>query len=239
MDFFSNSYGSQTQSPYFSSRRSTYSARGTAKRRGIIRRRQLRVPIYKSLASKANDSVIVCRTVQRNVTTSADIGWGFGWSPTYLWVNGASDTAIPGAADITSLYDVCRVKKVECNIMFDFNGYEVSATGTVGLPIVYTAFDPTTNANPTQSSIQQMATTKINMIGDARDGNRVVRNIYPRLQQSQSGAVMIYQSNQWVETGSDIPYNGLALYVDMINISNPNRNAMFVFKIYYECKITK
>lgn len=195
--------------------------------------------MYKSIVARARDSVIVCRTVQRNITTSADLGIGFGWSPTYLWFNGVPDTAIPGASDLTNLYDVCRVRKVECNIMFDFNGYEVSATGTVGLPVVYTAYDPTTNASPTQSSIQQMATTRINMIGDARDGNRVVRTIYPRAQQTQGGATLLYSTNQWVETGSDIPYNGLALYVDMINISNPNRNAMFVFKIYYECKVTK
>lgn len=198
-----------------------------------------RVPMYKSVGSRVTDSVIVCRTVQANYNTSADTALGLGWSPTYMWINGVSSIAIDGAADITGLYDVCRVRKVEVNLMVDYNSENASYNGTVGLPIVYTAYDPTDNASPTASSIRQYATLNINMMGDARVGNRVVRTIYPRLQQSQGGYSIINAQNQWVETGSDIPYNGIKIYMDQIGISNPNRYYMIVCKIYYECKISK
>lgn len=156
-----------------------------------------------------------------------------------MWINGVSTTAIDGASDITNLYDVCRVRKVEVNIMLDYNVHEASSTTSVGLPIVYTAFDPTDNATPTQQSIKQYATCRIDMMGDARNGNRVIRTFYPRLQQSQGSYSIINPMNQWVETGSDIPYNGAKIYMDQIGISNPNRYYMIVCKIYYECKISK
>lgn len=195
--------------------------------------------MYRSLASRGNDSVIVCRTVQANYNTSADAALGIGWSATYMWINGVSTTSIDGATDITNLYDVCRVRKVEVNICLDYNVHEASSTTSVGLPIVYTAYDPTDNATPTQQSIKQYATCKMSMMGDARVGNRVVRTFYPRLQQSQGSFSIVNPMNQWVETGSDIPYNGCKIYMDQIGISNPNRYYMIVCKIYYECKISK
>lgn len=195
--------------------------------------------MYKSLSSRGNDVAIVCRTVQANYNTSADAALGLGWSATNMWINGVSTTSIDGATDITNLYDVCRVRKVEVNVMIDYNVHEAAATTSVGLPIVYTAFDPTDNAAPTSSSIRQYATCKIHMMGDARVGNRVVRTYYPRLQQSQGSYSIVNPMNQWVETGSDIPYNGCKIYMDQIGISNPNRYYMIVCKIYYECKISK
>lgn len=220
-------------------RRSQYSARGFTKRAKAIQRYRKRTPLYKSVSSRINDAVIVCRTVQSNHNTTADVTIGLGWSATNMWVNGISSYAIDGASDITNLYDIVRIKKVEVNILLDYNVHEVTATSSAGLPIVYTAFDPTDNAPPTAASIKQYATCKMEMMGDARVGNRVTRTFYPRLQNTQSSYAIINPLNNWVESGSDIPYNGCKIYMDQIGVSNPNRYYMIVCKIYYECKISK
>lgn len=224
-----------------SSRRSIYSSRGKRLRTARIGRSRARMPMYKSISARTLDSVIVCRTVQRSINTTADVAWGFGFSPTYLWINGVQDVAVPGASDLTNIYDICRVAKVQCNIMFDFNVLDATA-GAGSLPVVYTAYDPTDNNTPTLSSIQQMATNRIHMVGDARNGNRITRTIYPKVRTTQStgtSSIMLTNQNQWQETGGDNPYNSLMLYVDFISSPQSARAMVCVFKIYYECKLAK
>lgn len=195
--------------------------------------------MYRSIASRAKDSVIVCRTAQNTTNTGADYAIGIGASPANIWINGLSSIGYAGATDISSLYDICRVIKMEVSLMWDFNTSDVSSTGTAGMPIVYTAFDPTDNAQPTLSTIQQYASTRVSCVGDAKTGNRIVRTIYPRCQQLQSGMTIIQEKNPWVETISDIPYNGLKIYIDYIGTPNTNRIFMYTIKVWLECKVTK
>lgn len=238
---FSGSFPSysQSQSGALTGRRGVYSARGRFMRAARFATGRRRLPMYRSIASRARDSVIICRTAQNNYVTSADAALGIGCSLQNVWINGVSTIGYAGASDIYNLYDVARVVKFTVDIMFDYNSADVSNTGTPGLPIVYTAFDPTDNSAPTLNSISQYSTCRIAMVGDAKNGNRVTRTVYPKLQQTQGAVALLTNANQWVETASDIPSNGLKVLIDHIGTPNVNRYYMIVVKVWIECKIAK
>lgn len=177
----------------------------------------------------------ITRAVRYSVAFSADVALGFGVSPTYLWINNTSTVALDGAADMTSMFDLCRVKKIEMIILPAANVHELSldvvGTQFKNIPYVYIANDKSDSSNPTQASIMQM------------DGLRITSLDHPIRHTIYSPKCMSASSVQstaatWVATGSDVPFNGVKLVMDITTPSNYTE-ANINFIVTFECKDCK
>lgn len=137
---------------------------------------------------------------------------------------------------MTSMFDVCRVKKIEMIILPAANVHELAldvvGTQFKNIPYVYIANDRTDSGNPTQSSIMQMDGLRITSL------DKPVRHtIYnPRCMTGTN--VQAGNNSTFVNTGSDVPFNGIKLIMDITTASNYSE-ANINFIVTFECKDCK
>jgi len=184
-------------------------------------------------APRASGVSLVKRTVSYDHSFNVDAAYGFGFSPTYLWVNGSATTAIVSASDITNLYDCVRVKYVDVIITPFCNVHEyavdTATTGIRNIPILYMAEDKTDSSVPNINTLLQEDTLKVDML------DKVIRHrCYPRIN-TGSDTINLSYGKQWIVAGSDIPANGIKMYIDTIN-AQTYAGVRFNFIITYECK---
>lgn len=182
---------------------------------------------------KSPNAVIVKRCVRYNFDLTTDFAGGFGFSPTNLWLNGVSSTAIDGASDITNLFDACRVVKVEMVLLPSCNSLDYAnvVTTTRNIPYAYIAADKNDSTAPNQASILQFDNLHVTSM------DHVIRyTCYPKTK--SEGAIILSRSN-WVLTGVDQPYFGIKLYIDNTTTNQANAGGSINFIIHYECKDSK
>lgn len=192
------------------------------------------VPRY--LKYSPANTTIVKRGVRFSSDFSVDGNQGFGFSATYLWVNGASSIAIDGAADMTNLYDSCRVKMVEMILLPSANVHDISmdsgTSGSRNVPYLYIAPDYATSGSTTIASMLQMDGLTIHSFDKA-----IKRKFYPKLATSGSSGIILPASS-YVQTGTDVPYFGIRWYADTAT-AMPYVSYSVNFIIHYECKNCK
>lgn len=205
---------------------STSSSYVPAKRSKLPKRRIPRGPRVGGVA-------LVKRSVYYDTTFNVDLAAGFGFSPTYLWVNGSAATAIGQASDISNLYDLVRVKYVDIIICPNANVHETAVdsltTGARNIPVVYMAEDKSDNDVPNINTLLQHDTLKVDML------DKVIRHrIYPRIN-TGSNTINLSYGKQWIVSGSDIPANGFKMYIDTLT-AQTYLGCRINFIITYECK---
>lgn len=189
-------------------------------------------------AFSSNTCIIPC-TVEHDVDLTADISRGFGFSAINLWINGVATTPIPGATDITALFDLVRVKKVEITIIPGANELSFPAstvtTGVQNIPYVLEAYDPTDSTNPSANNVRELATCRSHRLDQI-----IRRTIYPCLKDA-SGIVNVGQSRKdtFTQSGSDLPWFGWKVYADMVTNVWTYNTCRFSFKVFYECRQSK
>lgn len=182
---------------------------------------------------------IVKRCVYYDATLNVDLAAGFGFSPTNLWVNGASSTAITSASDMTNMYEFVRIKKVDMIITPYANVHEYTVdtvtTGARNIPIIYHCEDKSDSDVPNINSLLQEDTLKVDMLDKV-----IKRTIYPKYNMYASGGnfININRNAAWVLTGSDVPSFGIKMYVDTL-VANTYSGLRVNFVITYECKDAK
>lgn len=183
-----------------------------------------------------NYNTFVTRCVNYDTGYAVDSNFGFGFSPTYLWVNGVSTTSIDGASDIQNLFEMCRVVQVKMILLPAANVHETSVdtvtSGTRNIPYVYYAPDYSSNASTTQASMNQMEGLRVTSLD-----HPIRLTIKPRLSSTSSSGILLSGSN-WCVPNTDVPYNGIRVYIDTL-IAQNYLQARFSFVITYECKNTK
>jgi len=237
---FSDAFESQTTElvPYSQPERMpSYASRLGSKKRGKFGRTS-----YKPMARRGfpkYNSVTIARTVNYDVDFTADVAHGFGFSSTNLWVNGTSSTAIPGASELTALFDLIRIAKVEVTLLPGCDSLNYAnnslSSGTRNIPYVYTAYDPNDSGNPSLSDIQQNNTCKTDSF------NKVIkRTIYPQMTVGSQLLTDIGQNrrNIFVKSGVDSPWFGYKVYMDLQSVALTYDIARISFKIFYECRNT-
>lgn len=182
------------------------------------------------------NTVIVKRSVRYTFDLNTDNPAGFGFSPTYLWVSGTSTTAIDGASDLTSMFEECRIAKVQCILLPGTNVHEIATdsavTGARSIPWLYTGVSYTAAGASTMPSILQNDQLRVDLAD-----HKIVRTIYPRMTSTSSSGIAL-PKNTYVATGTDIPFFGLLTYMD-VYASLPYNVFSWTFIIHYECKNSK
>lgn len=159
-----------------------------------------------------------------------------------IWING-SNFAVGGLSDISAVYELIRVKKVEVTIMpaansLDYNNQTLS-TGQTNIPYMYTAVDYT---NPTlaltHASIKQNPTCKMHSFDKT-----IKRTFYPRCQRdSDLVDVGMNDKNLFVRanTGSSqLRWNGFQMAGDLSSQPWTYGGGRIDFKIFYECIMSR
>lgn len=191
------------------------------------------VPRRMSYVSVPKNSIVVARVVDFDMTMTTDQAHGVGWSPVNLWVDGAAAAGIPGASEITAIFDCCQIQKVECTFIYACNSLEQTTTSTMNLPTIYSAYDPNDNAAPTLANIREKATCIV-----ARLDVPFKRTIYPKL--DVYGGNMFLDSgsqfNAWLKTGVDGVYNGMKFYIDNYSLNTTN-TVRLSMKVFYRCRL--
>lgn len=187
----------------------------------------------------SSNSCIIPLTVEDDLALTADISRGYGFSATNLWVNGVSSTAIPGASDITALFDLVRIKKIEITILPGANelAYPASTVGTgvQNIPFVLEAYDPTDSTNPSAANMRELATCRSHLLDKV-----IRRNIYPCVKDA-SGIINVGLSRKdtFIQSGTDLPYFGWKVYADMVTNVWTYNIVRISFKVYFECRQSK
>jgi len=173
------------------------------------------------------NKTIIATVVEYDTTIATDIQFGFGFSPTDLWVNGTSTLAYP--TSVSGIWDLVRVVKVEVTVMMSSNSKEVNSVGSM-LPYCLDAFDPN-SGTASFASIRQNSTCQIFRADAVRK-----RTIYPNLLQS-SGVVDVGRNrkNMFVGAGQDQPWYGYHFCLDT-NIAMSDQPIRFAFKVFLECR---
>lgn len=175
-----------------------------------------------------------CATYSFDFTT--DWAAGFGFSATRLWVNGSSTSDIPVISEITDLFDMVRVARVDVIVLPTANDHLISAdsvtTGIRNIPYVYMAADYSDNGVPNINSLLQADKLLVTSFD-----HPIRKTIYPRLSSAASNGILL-GNNNWVAAGSDFPCNGLKIYMD-VRTNMPYVGGTVNFIIHYECKHTK
>lgn len=183
-----------------------------------------------------NQTHYIKRAVRYVFNLATDSNAGFGWSATYLWVNGVSTTAIDGASDLTNMFEMCRIAKVDCVLLPGANVHDIATdtltSGEKNVPWLYHGTDYAQGNSSTLSSILQNDDLRITLCDRG-----VRRTVYPKLSSTVSAGIIMSPSS-WVQTNTDIPYYGLKTYIDVYNALTYNVMT-WNFIITYECKNTK
>jgi len=102
-------------------------------------------------------------------------------------------------------------------------------TGARNIPVVYYAVDKTDNDVPNVNTLLQEDTLKVDML------DKVLRyRCYPRIN-TGSNTINLDYGKQWLVSGSDIPANGMKLYIDTLT-AQTYAGCRLNFIITYECK---
>jgi hypothetical protein len=174
--------------------------------------------------------------VKYNLSFAADPSYGFGFSPTNLWVNGASSTAVAGVSEISALFELVRVAKVEIIYLPGCKSLPWSdntvTTGTRNIPWVYEGFDPHVSTTPTVAGLLEQGNV---VIRSADDMFR--KTIYPVLL-DDAGVVptAVVNKHTFICTGVDTPANGWNFIADLDSVALTYDIGVIFFKIFYECK---
>jgi hypothetical protein len=200
-------------------------------RKNKQRQQQLAIPRHRM------NSTFVTRCVEYDISLSASIAKGFGWSPTYLWVDEVSTTAIPGVSDIQSLFERTRVVKVKMIVMPSANVHETtndsSGTGVRNLPWLYAAPNFGTTNVPTMSSISQLEGLRIALLDKPFQ-----YTIRPKPSGYSTGGVLVNPGDCWMNTDTDDPYYGFQVFIDQYT-SQAYVKVRFNFIVTFECQGTK
>jgi len=185
----------------------------------------------------SSNTIIIPLRINYNVTMTADIAQGFGWTTAALWVNQTSVSAIPGADHLANVFDLMRIVKVECTFLPGANmlGYNENgiSTGTRNIPYAYNAFDANDGSTPSLTTIQQLASCKVDMLSKA-----IKRTVYPKL--NDDSVIQTLDKGQLVSAGNNtIPWYGWKFYADMETEPLTYNIGRFEFKVFYECRSSK
>lgn len=183
-----------------------------------------------------SNSCIISRTVDHDIAFDGNYGYGFGFSPTHLWINQVSTTAISGASEIAALFDLVRIVKVEVTVLpgQNFMGYgsNTSGTGVRNIPIMYHCYDPNDGLNPTLSSSQENNTCKVDILDKI-----IKRTIYPQMTVGNQLMTDIGSSRKdvFVKSSYDSPWYAFKAFFDLDELLAYDA-ARISFKIFYECR---
>lgn len=219
----------------------SFSAPKTYKRRAI-----------EATSSKVNSTVprglrgstFLTRTVAYSVTLGGNVFAAFAWSQTSLWVNGTSAVTIDGAGDITALFDLVRVAKVDCHVNFNYSVVNTSGIAAAGtLATVRDAPDYNDCIIPTDSSLNQMQGVRFRQANSQM--NLIKTTVYPRVPFTQSNGaatgpidIRMDRKSIFVPTGLDIPFYGWKVSL-AFDSADAEMVAFFKFIVHYECRGTK
>lgn len=219
-------------------RRPSY-GRGAA----LGKKRKMSSYIPRSIGIPKDNRCTIPLTMVRNFELTADVASLFQFDTQSLHVigTGAGTYAIPGATEVAAVWDLMRVAKVEMTIlpsanMLSYND-QTLGSGQTNIPYVYHAYDPVGTAAPTNSSISQLSTMRVSSLAKP-----IKRTIYPRLEGSNGIVdVGINRKNLFEKSTSESTqlWRGLSLLVDMENVVWTYSIMRVVFKIHYECMMSK
>lgn len=227
---------SQTQLTQPDEMPNAHSGRGSVSKR----RKFSRYPRKVSRPLRVSTHAIVPRTVFYDMNFATDVALGFGFSPTNLWINNSSSVAIPGASDLSNLYDLVRIKKVEITIMPGCTGLGYGSntltTDKRNVPYAYHAVDHNSGGNPTITEMQQYSNLKMEAFDKV-----IRRTLYPAPKFSAAGVGTVSLQGAalkdvWIASAADEPCFGFKLHMDLYNTALTYDVARINFKIFYECK---
>ena len=155
-------------------------------------------------------------------------------------------TAIPGIADLTSLFDSWRIKKVITRVYFSNNNSSLNSP-SLGLPIIYHAIDDdSSNEEVTVSNIQQIHNTRVSQLGGGSSGNSMFsRSLYPKAALVGTGtSQMVAPGNQWIDCATPLAQTyGLKLaYDNSLNATAVDTKVgvmTLVHEVIFELKSTR
>lgn len=185
------------------------------------------------------NTCIIPRTADYGIGFGADPAISFGFSASNLWINGSSGPAIQGFGELSGLFELMRVVKVEVTWVPGCQGLDWSnntiTTGTRNIPYVYECFDPAIHTTPSLGTMREAASTVVHTADKP-----FRRTIYPVLEDGE-GVIDVGRSRAttFVRSGIDVPFNGWSVVMDLENQPLTYDIGKIFFKIYYECRASK
>lgn len=191
---------------------------------------------------KANQTALLPLIHSHEFSFAADPILAFQWDQQNIYINGSA-FAVGGTSEISAVFELVRIKKVEVTIMPAANSLDYAnqtiTTGQTNIPYMYTAVD---YANPTLSltlaSIKQNPTCKMHSFDKT-----IKRTFYPRCQRdSDLVDVGMNDKNLFMRANSStnqVKWNGFQICGDLSSQPWTYGGGRVDFKIYYECIMSR
>lgn len=126
-------------------------------KRSLVPRRQISfsqpMRLYRSPYTLPIGQCRLVRTVEYVDSLFTSQGRGFGWSLSHLWVNQTSTTTIQGQQELSSLFDLYRIEKIECSIRCSQNSTEYGNPSGFSTVVLKYAVDYNDGNNATNSTL--------------------------------------------------------------------------------------
>jgi len=226
-------------------RRGTKRARSSTGPRTVRTMRQFQRSIPRSLNSRS--------LTQRNVhpvtgqfvfDLTVDNGIGFAFDTLGAYINstisGTQFFAINGLTELSGVYEILRLVKVEFTVMASANALDMSATSTgspFALPILYAGPDYNDNDVPTLNIMNQNPLTTTHRM------DKVIRKTVYCKMEGSNGVIDVgaNQRNLFQQAGiaSTQQWHGMKFFIDMTGSASSAFKCTIAYKCFYEAMYAK
>lgn len=174
-----------------------------------------------------------------------DLGIAFSWDTANAYINTVASGNVPqtisGLSELSSVYQMIRLAKVEITVLppansLDYSTQVSTSTKTI-IPTVFMYADHNDNDVPSRTTALQDPALRIGQLDKIQK-----YTVYPKLEGS-NGMIDIgsNQKNIFMQASvtSTQKWHGFKIFFDMNTIYWPASNVTVLYKCYWECAHTK
>jgi len=176
-----------------------------------------------------------------SLTAATDNGIGFSFDTLGAYinstVNGTQFFSISGLTELSGVYEILRLVKVEFTVIGTFDGMDIDNATAIGLPLGWAGPDYNDNDVPTKIIMQQNPRVKFFQVG--KPFKCVV---YPKMEGSNGVIdVGVNQRNLFQQAGiaSTQQWHGMKFFFDCVTGTNANNLINIQYKCFFEGMMTK
>lgn len=225
-------------------RRGTKRARSSTDygRRNVRTLRQFQRSIPRSITSRiVNQRSLHAVSGEFSLTAATDNGIGFSFDTLGAYinstVNGTQFFSISGLTELSGVYEILRLVKVEFTVMGTFDGMDIDNATAIGLPMGWAGPDYNDNDVPTKIIMQQNPRVQFFQVGKP-----FKCAVYPKMEGSNGVIdVGINQRNLFQQAGiaSTQQWHGMKFFFDCVTGTNSNNLINIQYKCFFEGMMTK
>jgi len=198
--------------------------------------------VARNIGLPANNSCMIPLTTRIDWTINNIARANFTFDCQNIYIDGGSNTSpgtnpINGATELSPVFHLSRVAKVEMTFVPSSNGNDYSSGSLVAVPVLGTASNYISGTVQAQADMMQKPDFRSDMLT-----KQIKRTFYPRLEGSNGIVdVGVNRRNLFEATssGSTQRWRGCDVFIDPVNGVSTNQICTIYVKVFLECMASR